>query len=300
MQHAGETDEHAAHQHGGHQAADLQLNHGQRWQTDAPLREGMERIRAAVAAAADRTDATGGLDASSGKVLADEIDAAIAFMVSHCRLPPQADANLHILIGQMAEAATLAESLSSRRAHWHAYGQLWILIHTTSYIPTGERTPGCMEVLGSPGAAPTVTITPLDDRRPAGRRAYGRWKVSRSPAHNPYQESPKTAWEVRVDHSAERCTLRRQQVSVSTGSAKQSSPHRACIACFATRLTNRAVWFGIPTCSSTKSPEPLDRRLADGLTRLAAVARQLDWRGSSVGRIVTDPGRHPAVRRQPA
>lgn len=38
MQHAGETDEHAAHQHGGHQAADLQLNHGQRWQTDAPLR----------------------------------------------------------------------------------------------------------------------------------------------------------------------------------------------------------------------------------------------------------------------
>lgn len=108
MQHAGETDEHAAHQRGGHQAADLQLNHGQRWQTDAPLREGMERIRAAVAAAADRTDATGGLDASSGKVLADEIDAAIAFMVSHCRLPPQADANLHILIGQMAEAATLA------------------------------------------------------------------------------------------------------------------------------------------------------------------------------------------------
>ena len=54
MQHAGETDEHAAHQHGGHQTADLQLNHGQRWQTDAPLREGMERIRAAVAAAADR------------------------------------------------------------------------------------------------------------------------------------------------------------------------------------------------------------------------------------------------------
>ena len=41
MQHAGETDEHAAHQHGGHQTADLQLNHGQRWQTDAPLREGM-------------------------------------------------------------------------------------------------------------------------------------------------------------------------------------------------------------------------------------------------------------------
>ena len=107
MQRGGGTDDHAAHQH-GHQAADLQLDHGQRWQTDAPLREGMERIRAAVAAAADHTNATGGLNASSGKVLADEIDAGIAYMVTHCRLAPQADANLHILIGQMAEAATLA------------------------------------------------------------------------------------------------------------------------------------------------------------------------------------------------
>ena len=108
MPHAGATDEHAAHRHGGHQAADLQLDHGQRWQTDAPLREGMERIRAAVAAAADHANATGGLDASSAEKLAGQIDAGIAFMVTHCRLAPQADANLHILIGQMAEAAALA------------------------------------------------------------------------------------------------------------------------------------------------------------------------------------------------
>jgi hypothetical protein len=114
---AGGADEHAAHQHGGHQTADLQLDHGQQWQTDAPLREGMERIRTAVAAAAGHADATGGLDASSGKVLADEIDAGIAFMVTHCRLAPQADANLHILIGQMAEAAALARKpVESRSA----------------------------------------------------------------------------------------------------------------------------------------------------------------------------------------
>lgn len=108
MQHVGEAEEHAAHQHGGHQAADLQLDHGQRWQTDAPLREGMERIRTAVVQTTRHTGTTGGLDASLGKPLADTVDDSIAFMVSNCRLAPAADANLHILIGRLAEAATLA------------------------------------------------------------------------------------------------------------------------------------------------------------------------------------------------
>jgi len=109
LQRPGDAHEHAAHQHNDHQTPQLELDRGQRWQTDAPLREGMERVRAAAVEAARHTNAAGGLDASAGKELAHAVDASIAFMVTHCRLAPQADANLHILIGQLAEAAALAK-----------------------------------------------------------------------------------------------------------------------------------------------------------------------------------------------
>lgn len=99
---------HAAHQHGDHQATELELDHGQRWQTDAPLREGMARVRQAVADATRDADANGGLAAPSGQQLAAAIDASITYMVSNCHLEPAADANLHILIGRLAEAAALA------------------------------------------------------------------------------------------------------------------------------------------------------------------------------------------------
>jgi hypothetical protein len=109
LHHSNKAHEHASHQqHADHQMAELTLDHGQRWRTDAPLREGMERIRTAVVEAVGHTSAAGGLDASPGKRLADTIDESIAFMVTHCRLAPEADANLHILIGRLAEAAALA------------------------------------------------------------------------------------------------------------------------------------------------------------------------------------------------
>jgi len=106
--HSGNAHEHAPHRHADHQMAELTLDHGQRWRTDAPLREGMERIRTAVVEAASHTNAAGCLDASPGKRLADTVDDSIAFMVTNCRLAPEADANLHILIRRLAEAAALA------------------------------------------------------------------------------------------------------------------------------------------------------------------------------------------------
>ena len=86
-------------QHATHAEAEsaLQLDNGKLWGTDAPLRESMERIRAALKA----RRAPGG----SSETLAREIDEAIGHMVRNCKLPPRADATLHVLIGRLGAAS---------------------------------------------------------------------------------------------------------------------------------------------------------------------------------------------------
>ena len=81
-----------AQDHDGH-AAVLTLDPaGARWATDAPLRQGMEAMRAAAV----------GAPASE---LADVVDAQVAYIIENCSLPPEADANLHLVIEHLIEAA---------------------------------------------------------------------------------------------------------------------------------------------------------------------------------------------------
>ncbi len=89
--------------HAEHGAMQIELDHGRLWATDAPLREGMERIRVAVDTA---LQADAPLNATQAQVLAAAVEDGIAFMVQHCRLAPKADANLHILLGRLSAAAT--------------------------------------------------------------------------------------------------------------------------------------------------------------------------------------------------
>lgn len=96
-----------SHDHG--HGMQLELDHGRRWATDAPLREGMERVRAAVATAR-QADAQGRLNARQAQALAAAVADSIAFMVQHCRLEPKADANLHILLGRLSAAATAVKA----------------------------------------------------------------------------------------------------------------------------------------------------------------------------------------------
>jgi len=83
----------------------LEFDHGQLWSTDAPLREGMERIRAAVVMA-QQADTQDRLEASQAQALVAAVENSTAFMVQNCRLEPKADANLHILLGRLSVAAT--------------------------------------------------------------------------------------------------------------------------------------------------------------------------------------------------
>ncbi len=97
------------HGHAEHGDMQLELDHGRRWATDAPLREGMERIRAAVEMAR-QAGAQGGLNATQAQALAAATEDGIAFMVQHCRLEPKADVNLHILLGRLSAAATAVKA----------------------------------------------------------------------------------------------------------------------------------------------------------------------------------------------
>lgn len=80
----------AGHDH-GHAAeeAKLVLDKGKKWPTDAPLRQGMENIRAALG---------GGMKYGA---LAKKVNAEVAGIVQNCKLEPEADAQLHIVIADI-------------------------------------------------------------------------------------------------------------------------------------------------------------------------------------------------------
>jgi hypothetical protein len=97
----------AAHEHAhhGHDALKLHLDNGRSWPTDASLREGMQRIRSALDTAHAGHVGQPRLDVADGRALAVAVDDAIGFVVANCKLPAQADANLHVLLGRMGQAS---------------------------------------------------------------------------------------------------------------------------------------------------------------------------------------------------
>ena len=82
---AGEVHQHA----GGAGELTLSLNQGQKWTTDAPLRQGMENIRAALGSG------------MKYQALASKVNAEVAGIVQNCKLEPEADAQLHLVIADI-------------------------------------------------------------------------------------------------------------------------------------------------------------------------------------------------------
>lgn len=91
----------AGHDHAAASHAQLTLDHGRPWGTDATLRDGMGRIRGLVADALPDAHA-GRLDATQSAALAGRIEQEVANIVANCKLEPQADAMLHLVIAQIA------------------------------------------------------------------------------------------------------------------------------------------------------------------------------------------------------
>lgn len=90
-----------AHRHEpGARPSTLKLKDGKKWVTDAPLRKGMENIRAAMTAALPAIHANK-LSSAKYTELATKVSSEVAGIVASCKLDPQADAQLHLIIADM-------------------------------------------------------------------------------------------------------------------------------------------------------------------------------------------------------
>jgi hypothetical protein len=108
---AAEQDEHG-HEAGAHK---LELDHGKKWSTDAPLRQGMSAIRDAVSA---EHDAIHRNRASVAKyqALSKKVDEQVTYMVANCKLAPEADANLHVILAEIIAGSDLMKGKSKVKA----------------------------------------------------------------------------------------------------------------------------------------------------------------------------------------
>lgn len=101
----GMSDHHHGHEQSEHATSDLSLNHGKKWKTDAPLRQGMQSISDAVMnnVAAYHHDKLTKADAEQ---LTRHINDQVNYLIANCKLDPGADATLHVLIGDLLTAAS--------------------------------------------------------------------------------------------------------------------------------------------------------------------------------------------------
>jgi len=94
-------DLHASHiAEGGAAIAQLALDGERKWSTDEPLRAGMAAIHAAFDAEHAAIDSGSATDAQYD-ALAGLIDAQVLDIIRNCKLPPAADANLHLVIADL-------------------------------------------------------------------------------------------------------------------------------------------------------------------------------------------------------
>jgi hypothetical protein len=110
---AAEHDEHAH----GHDASahKLELDHGKKWSTDAPLRQGMSAIRDAVSAEHDAIHHNR-TSVAKYQALAKKVDEQIAYMVANCKLSPEADANLHVILAEIIAGSDRMKGKSKAKA----------------------------------------------------------------------------------------------------------------------------------------------------------------------------------------
>jgi hypothetical protein len=90
----------AAHAHDEAQGATLKLDHGRKWASDAPLRDGMGRIRALVAPKVKGAHA-GTMGTAEYAALAGQVEVEVGKIVANCKLPPEADAVLHVVLSDL-------------------------------------------------------------------------------------------------------------------------------------------------------------------------------------------------------
>ena len=96
-----------AHKHEHEHAAvpaKLELNDGKKWETDTPLRKGMENIRNSIDA----------VHHEKYGELANKINGEVNGIVASCKLDPKADAQLHLVIAEILEGVEAMEGKAKK------------------------------------------------------------------------------------------------------------------------------------------------------------------------------------------
>lgn len=102
------------HEHDGAAPA---LAEGERWATDAPLRASMLKIRAGVEETMSAYQ-IGALAPNQAQALGATVEENVAYMIQNCKLEPEPDAALHVLIGRMMTASEAMKKDPSSQAGW--------------------------------------------------------------------------------------------------------------------------------------------------------------------------------------
>jgi hypothetical protein len=96
---AAAPQEHESH---GASAVELTLNNGQKWQTGETLRMGMSQIRDALGATLPLIH-SGRYSAADLSTLGTWVQEQVDFVVANCKLPEEADLQLHIALTQVLD-----------------------------------------------------------------------------------------------------------------------------------------------------------------------------------------------------
>lgn len=99
-----EEHNHDAHAHHAAETAQLTLNDGKKWETDANLRLGMTRIRDALSAELPAIH-SGKATMEQYQALARKTNDQVAFMVKKCKLEPKTDEMLHRVLTDIIAGA---------------------------------------------------------------------------------------------------------------------------------------------------------------------------------------------------
>jgi hypothetical protein len=102
-----------SHAHGGTAALKLRLDQGKKWPTDEALRRGMGEIRLAMAQSLTPIHSNAFTPAQYD-ALAKRIQAQIDYVVGSCKLPEQADQQLHLVLEQIIDGAADMKAATGR------------------------------------------------------------------------------------------------------------------------------------------------------------------------------------------
>jgi hypothetical protein len=98
----------AALSHGHEVHGTMELNQGQKWETDAALRQGMGALHQIVSTGLESAHANA-LNADDYKKMSGDIMTQFTYIVETCDLEPEADAQLHILLGNIVQGVETIE-----------------------------------------------------------------------------------------------------------------------------------------------------------------------------------------------